>query len=306
VTRPTPHPQAQAYLDAPTANLLELDLEGSRRESNRVTLENAGPGEEVAEVRDLDAGGVPARLYRPEGVDANALVFLHGGGWVFSDLDCYDSLCRALANRAGTSVVSVDYRLAPEHRFPAAIDDCWTATEWAAGHFDRIAVGGDSAGGNLAAAVALRARDRGLPLAFQLLVYPVLDWGSVEGEGFRTWAARYAGFGGRADYGDYYRDGNRWIWQEYVPDEAQRLVPDASPARASSFAGLAPGLMILAEHDILSAEGEDYARALEAAGVAMPVVTYPGNIHGFFHLLGRFDDAHDAVDRSAAALRAAF
>jgi len=242
------------------------------------------------------------RQYRPAGGERTALVWIHGGAWMMGDLECDDALARELARRAGCAVLSVDYRLAPEHRFPAAIDDAWTATEWAWERFDRLAVGGDSAGGNLAAAVALRARDRGIALALQLLVYPVLDC-AVDTPFFLDFRSRYAAFAGLPDFGARCLEGIRYIWEVYVPDPARRLRPDASPMRTASLRGAAPAMVITAEHDILRRQAEDYARRLEGDGVPAQLRNYEGQLHGFVHLLGVMDDARDAVDASAAALR---
>jgi acetyl esterase len=224
---------------------------------------------------------------------------------MLGDLVCFDALYRALANRSQCAVLAVDYRLAPEHRYPAAIDDAWAATVWASQRFECVAVGGDSAGGNLAAAVALRARENGITLVLQLLVYPVLEYavGTPSYEAFRT---RYSNFAGQEDFGASSRDGIRFIWDLYVPDPFRRQDQDAAPLRATSFAGLAPALIIEAEHDILRGEGEEYERRLRGAGVAVTSHCYEGQIHGFFHMLGIMTDALDAIDKAADGLRRAF
>jgi acetyl esterase len=265
----------------------------------------SGRPEPVAEVRDMHAGGVPARLYRPAGGESDVLVWLHGGAWMTGDPDCCDAAVRALANRAGCAVLSVDYRLAPEHRYPAAVEDCWAAAGWAARNFDFVAVGGDSAGGNLSAAVALRARDDGISLALQLLVYPVLDY-RPDSPFYQEFRDRYRGFAGIGEFGKDIQENIRHIWEVYIPDPARRGERDASPLRAESFSGLAPAMVITAEHDILRGEGQDYARRLQAAGVPTEIFSYTGQVHGFFHLLAMTQDARDAVERSGAALRRAF
>jgi len=298
--------QARALLDSAWSLPRTDDVEERRRNARRWALEGSGEPEPVASVEALDVAGVPARLYRPTGSERDVLVWLHGGGWTLLDLDCYDAVVRALANRAGCAVLSVDYRLAPEHRYPAAIDDAWAATEWAAGPFERLAVGGDSVGGNLAAAVALRARDRGVPLALQLLVYPVLDYAAVDASFYEDYERRYAHFADKRRFGAESRTLIRKIWETYVPEPAKRDEPDASPAQATSLAGLAPALVVTAEHDILRGEDEDYARRLEAEGVEVALVTYERQVHGFFPMLGVTDDARDAVRRAAAALRRGF
>jgi len=260
----------------------------------------------VASVEEVNAGGVSARLYRPVGGELNVFIWLHGGAWMMGDVECYDAVARALANRAGCAVLSVDYRLAPEHRYPVPVDDCWVATEWAASQFDLVAVGGDSAGGNLGAAVALRARDRGLALALQLLVYPVLDYAAVDSPFYNDFRERYEEFAGATGIGAQHQEMIRYIWTIYVPDMSQRGQQDASPLQAASVAGVAPAVIITAEHDILRGEAGDYARRLQDEGVAVELHEYPGQVHGFFHLLGVMDDARDAVNKASEAIRRAF
>jgi acetyl esterase len=304
--RPTPNAEAQAYLDSLPQEPDSLgDLAAARRQMRERSLADSGPPEPVAEVEDIDAGGVPARLYQPVGGERDVLVWLHGGGWVLGDLDCHDAVSRALANRAGCAVLSVEYRLAPEYPFPAALEDCWAATTWATRRFRQLAIGGESAGGNLAAAVALRARDRSLRLALQLLVCPVLDYRRVDGAAYREWGQRYRGFAGRETFGVEFTEGMRWIWEQYVPDVAQRATPEASPLQAPSLAGVAPALIITAEHDLLHEEDLAYARRLEQEGVPVTLRTFEGQIHGFFQLLGAMNDARQAVHEAAAAVRAA-
>jgi acetyl esterase len=283
----------------------QRDIRDVRREMREDLLAGSGEPEPLAAVCDIEADGVRARLYRPVGGESSVLVWLHGGAFMMGDLDSCDVVIRALASRAGCAVLSVDYRLAPEHRFPAAIDDAWRAIQWASRRFGCVAVGGDSAGGNLAAAAALRARDLGPDLALQLLVYPVVT-SATDTPFYAAFPEVYADFCGRQGFGSISLSNIRHMWEVYVPDPGQRLLQDASPLRAASFAGLAPAVIVLAEHDILRADGEEYARRLEAAGVAVEVHLYKGQIHGFFSLLGKMDDAHDAVDRSAKALMAAF
>jgi acetyl esterase/lipase len=256
-------------------------------------------------VEDLDAGGVPSRLYRPAGGERDVLVYFHGGGFMVQDLDTFDTTMRRLANEAGCAVLNVDYRLAPEHPYPAAVEDCWAATQWAAEQFERVAVGGDSAGGNLAAVVALRARDAGLPLALQLLVYPVVD-AVGEIRLASDWHERYRDFGGIEGYGAGTRQGGSAAFAAYIPSASRMVERDASPLRADSFAGVAPALIITAEHDLLTEEAEEYGRRLRAAGVPAEVVEYEGQIHGFFQMLGLMEDAGTAVARAGEALRQVF
>jgi acetyl esterase len=265
------------------------------------------PGEEVAEVRDLVApspdGDIPVRVYRPAGDGPLPLVvFFHGGGWVIGGIDSHDGLCRQLANGAGVVVVSVDYRLAPEHTFPAAADDAYAATVWAVEHAaalgadgSRVAVAGDSAGGNLAAVVALMARDRGAPaLRFQLLVYPVVDFVRDLPSMQRNAVGYYLT-----------REGMAWFDDLYTPNAADRSNPYAAPLRAGSHAGLPPALVITAEFDPLADEGAAYVDALSASGVPATLSHYEGVFHGFFSMSLAVAKGKAAVDEASAALRGA-
>jgi acetyl esterase len=204
-----------------------------------------------------------------------ALVYFHGGGWVLGSVITAHGVCAALAHESRYTVVSVDYRLAPEHPFPAAVEDAWAATTWVHKHGAELgapgplAVGGDSAGGNLAAVMALRARDRGLPLAFQLLVYPVMD-ADLDTTSYPENAQGYW----------LTRAGMAWFWDQYLPD-GDRFHPDASPLRAEDVSGTPPALVITAEYDPLRDEGEAYARRLEEAGVPVTLSRYDGLIHAF-------------------------
>jgi acetyl esterase len=265
-----------------------------------------GPPAPVAAVADRrvpgPAGELPVRVYTPEGEPPFPIVvFFHGGGWVVGTLDTYDPLCRALAAATPAVVVSVDYRLAPEHRWPAAVEDAYAATEWASrnaaalgGVQHRLAVAGDSAGGNLAAVVALGARDRGGPaIGFQLLVYPVLD---AAGD-TASWR----------EYADGYHltaDGMRWYWDHYL-GRAGGAAPDASPLRAAFVGGLPPALVIGAEYDILRDEGEAYAARLAEAGVDASASRHAGVVHGFVRWRAVTGAAEDALQEAAAALRSA-
>jgi acetyl esterase len=258
----------------------------------------------VAEVRDLSAGGVPARLVRPHGGSGPLplLVYLHGGGWVIGDLETHDVLCRCLAAAAGCAVLAVDYRLAPEHRFPAALDDSVAALRWARANASalgadpgRIAVGGDSAGGNLAAAACLVLRDAGEPQpALQLLIYPATDQRAVapshtvNGQGYLLTRDSIAYYRGH-----YLGDGDRSDWR-------------ASPLLAASHAGLAPAFVLTAGFDPLRDEGRQYADALSAAGTRCEYVCFERQIHGFITMGRVIAEANTAVDLCAAALRRAF
>jgi len=305
--QPFVHPQARAFIESipdqgPTA---PRDIREVRREAREIIRAAAGKPEPMKIVDEVDAGGVRARLYRPAGGETSVLVWLHGGAFTTGDLDSCDVVARAFAKRTQAAVVSVDYRLAPENRFPAAIDDAWRATVWASTRFDKIAVGGDSAGGNLAAAVALRARDFNLVLAMQVLVYPVLSSDTTSSY-YETFPQRYANFCGRREFGATSLANIRNMWDTYIPDPTQRLLQDASPLRSASLVGLAPVLMIVAEHDILREDGEEYIRRLEMSGVPVEVHRYEGQLHGFISFPAKLDAGRDAVDKSAAALRIVF
>jgi acetyl esterase len=249
------------------------------------TLVPAGP--DVARVEDLEVplpGGppLPVRVYVPDGAVRGVIVYFHGGGWVLGDLDGYDPLMRALANGTGFTVASVDYRLAPEHRYPTAVDDCTAAFAWIADNRAQLGadglplvVAGDSAGGNLAAVVARRARDTSGPqAAMQVLVYPVTD------SDFETPCYTHADNQQFLD-----RDSMVWFWGHYAPDASRRGEPDASPLRAADLSGLPPALVITAEYDPLRDEGEAYAARLEEAGVPTTLIRHDGQMHGFFSVL---------------------
>jgi acetyl esterase len=266
------------------------------------------PDEPVARVENLAIPGphgeISARLYAPE-VSPNqpAVVYFHGGGWVIGSVETHDYLCRLIANGAKCTVLSVDYHLAPEHKFPTAADDAYAATTWASRHASelgidpsRIAVAGDSAGGNLAAVVALMARDLGGPaILHQALIYPVIDFN------FKTTSYR--------DNAEGYllsTKSMRWFWAHYLASEADGANPYASPLRAESLAGLPPALIVSAEYDPLRDEDKAYAERLRAAGVDVTYAQYEGQVHGFFQMYLLFDDAKAAMAQVCGALRGAF
>ncbi|HNM85009.1 MAG TPA: alpha/beta hydrolase [Mycobacterium sp.] len=249
--------------------------------------------EPVADVRNDTVDGVPVRIYRPEGSDLPVLVYAHGGGFVFCDLDTHDGLCRALANLVPAVVVSVDYRLAPEHRWPTAAEDVYTVARWAARDGGRVLISGDSAGGNLAAVTALMARDRGGPdLAGQVLLYPMIA------ADFDTESHRLFGRG-------YYNPtpALQWYWDQYVPAADDRTHPYASPLRAD-LRGLPPAVVVAAGCDPLRDEGLAYADALERTGVPTTVLPYDGGIHGFMTMpmLDLAQRARTEVSRAVAQL----
>ena len=303
---PVPHEQVLAYLrTVPSTADSSSDIQVLRARTRAEALAVRGDLEPVASIQTLDVGGMPARLYRPNGDESDVLIWIHGGGWIHGDLDCYEGVARALANRSNCAVLAIDYRLAPEHPFPAGFEDAWTAVEWANANFAKVAVAGDSSGGNLAAAVALRARDRGIDLALQLLVYPVLD-NTAATAYKRLFRERYSNFAGHADFGVIADERINHLWDLYVPDIADRDTAFASPLRADSFRGVAPAVIITAEHDILRGEVDEYARRLRADGVPVEAYEYVGQIHGFFQMLGVMADAEDAIDKAAAGMRRAF
>jgi acetyl esterase len=250
------------------------------------------------------AGEIGVRVYTPEGKGPfPALMFFHGGGWVVGDLDTHDPLCRALTNGARCVTVAVDYRLAPEHKFPAAADDCYAASQWVARNASEIgvnpahlALGGDSAGGNLAAAVSLMARDhKDLHVGYQLLMYPALD-ASLQTKSMADFAEGYLLT--RADM--------VWFWGHYLRADADRSNPYACPAAAKDLSGLPPAMVITAEFDPLGDEGEAYARRLQEAHVRVALKRYEGVTHGFMSMATIVDQGRKAIDDAASHLRAAF
>ena len=264
-------------------------------------------GPEVAKVEQRTIPGpgseIPVRIYTPAGPGPfPILAWFHGGGWVIGDLDSADPTARHLAVGAGCVVVSVDYRLAPETKFPGAADDCYAATQWAVQHAaqlngdpGRIAVGGDSAGGNLAAAVTLMARDRGGPsLAFQLLVYPVTHC-SYMTNSYQSFAEGYM----------LTRASMQWYWDHYLKDVADANNPYAAPLLASDLSGLPPALVLTAECDPLCDEGAAYAQRLKEAGVHTTYSCYDGMIHGFFGMPAVLDKGKLAIAEASAALQQA-
>ena len=304
-------PQARMLLDqmnsmgTPPLHTMSVPEARQLMESMNVLI---GAGEEVQHVADRElpgpAGPIPARLYRPAGHGPlPLLVYFHGGGWVLGGLASHDNVCRSLANGTGCAVLAIDYRLAPEHRFPAAVDDCYAATVWAAANAaalgcdpKRIAVGGDSAGGNLATVISQIARDRGIPaLRFQLLVYPATD-AAYDTASYRENATGYF-----LELEDMH-----WFYNHYLDSVADGSDPRASPLRARDLGGLPPALVITAEFDPLRDEGEAYAGRLREAGVPVTLHRYDGMIHGFFSMGPLLDQGKQAVAEAVAALRAVF
>ncbi len=278
------------------------------RKINAVFVAASHPPEPVAQVEPRTipgpGGEIPLWIYTPFGAGPfPLLVYFHGGGWVVGDLPMVDSICRTLANAAGCVVVSVDYRLAPEHKFPAGLEDAYTATKWVAenaallnGDRRLIAVAGESAGGNLAAGVTLMARDRGeFALIYQLLIYPATQYQS-----------HTASF---HQYGENYfltADSINWFWHHYLPSPTEGKNPYASPLLAENLANLPPGLIVTAEFDPLRDEGEIYGDRLREAGVEIKTIRYDGTIHGFINFAKFLPLGQTALKEIGAILQTAF
>jgi acetyl esterase len=275
--------------------LPDMPLEAARRVNDEEAAVMFGPVEPVEAASDDRiagaAGEIRIRIYRPVKEERlPALVYFHGGGWVVGSLDSHDGVARHLSRFGGCIVVSVDYRLAPEHPFPAAVEDAWAATLWVQEHAAnfggdgrRMAVGGDSAGGNLAAVVARHARDRGLDLALQLLIYPVVDCDLTAGDAE-----------------------GRWWLRRYLRSDADALDLDASPLRAADLRGLAPAFVLSCGLDPLQAQAEAYVRRLGESGIRADHTSYPGLIHGAYRMPGVLPGARRMLEDSAAALASAF
>jgi acetyl esterase len=297
------HPQAVSLLeliagigDPPIVECTPAEARAIRAARQRP------PGDDVHVLRDVDAGGVAARLYRPnDRDDLGLLVYLHGGGWVIGDLDSHDNVCRNLANGSGHAVLSIDYRLAPEHPFPAGLEDAVAATRWAHANAstlgcraDRIAIGGDSAGGNIAAVVAQLAP---VPLVFQLLIYPVTD--CTQGQPSYTENAN----------GPFLtKSGMSWFIDHYLSGGSGTPAdPRVSPLFASdaALAATPPALVVTAEYDPLRDEGDAYAARLAALGVPTSHVRFGGMFHGFVSLAEFLDGGKGATALAAAAVKAA-
>lgn len=301
-------PEYQAMLDAlaaePGPTFAEMGPDGGREAYRLMRPLNAELA--VGEVREGSAPGpagtIPLRIYTPEGPGPfPVLVFFHGGGWVIGDLDTADAACRDLCRTSGCVVVSVAYRLAPEHPYPAAVDDAYAATRWVADNLQefkgngRLAVAGESAGGNLAAVVCLRARDLEAPrIDFQLLAYPVVDC-DLTRESYQRLADGYL----------LTTETMQYFWDLYCPDPDQRLRADASPLRAASLAGLPPALVVVGEYDPLVDEGRAYAAALEAAGSAAELMVCEGLIHDFFATAALFQASRPPFEAACRRLSAA-
>jgi acetyl esterase len=284
-----PQLYTQTLAEARAADLASIQAAGG-------SLEHVHHVEDVV----MEESGLPLRIYRPdlEG-PLPTLVYFFGGGWTLGSIDTADGICRQLANAVPCQVITVGYRLAPENPFPAAVNDCHQATQWIAAHAselqvdtNRIVVGGDSAGGNLAAATTLLARESGPALAAQLLIYPNTLYGSDT-------ASMRAG----DDPFLFNRTSVGWYWDHYLTDPADGRNPLASPLLAESHAGLPPALVITAEYDPLRDEGEFYAEKLYAAGVPTQLSRYDGMVHGFFAMSGVLDGGRKAIAEAAEFLQ---
>lgn len=298
------HPQAQTYLAqiALTSRPAwhETPLAESRQTFASLTV-IFGEGPEMHSVEDLSTDdGIPIRIYHPtDARDQPVVMYFHGGGFVIGDLETHDSTCKRIAAASGYPVVAVDYRLAPEHKYPAALDDCLAATQWVADHgaerhmdTQRILVAGDSAGGNLAAAVTMRVRDeqRSISIVGQVLIYPVIE-PNFYTESYQAFAV---------DHG-LTLETMQWFWKQYL------YGTEADPQYAMlhcELNGLPPAHVVTAEYDVLRDEGEAYAASLQSAGVATTVKRYDGMLHGFVHSAGVFDDGKRAAHDIAAVMHA--
>ncbi len=299
------HPQVRAMLDqmeeSGLPQLNELPPVDARAQAKLLT-ELVGPGPEVAELSEFSiptsGGEIPARRYVPADA-AGVILWIHGGGWVICDLDTHDAMCRLLANESGCEVVAIDYRLAPEHPFPAPLEDCWDALRWVAEHAgdEPVIIAGDSAGGNLSAVCALRARDRGGPeLALQVLVYPATS-GDLTTQSCAKYGTGPDTFLTVADM--------EWFWAHYVGDAGDDSSPEFRPLRAQDHAGLPPTIVVTAEYDPLRDDGFAYAEALRAAGVPVTHHHYDDVVHAFFSLVNLLDRGNEAVAQVGADIRAA-
>ena len=301
-------PQLQELLDQ-AADPNAKPIEEIRRQFNEeiAAIDKPGPEMKGTEDRAVDVGGaeVQVRWYipstLPEAKGNPILLFFHGGGWIQGNIETHDSMCRVLAHDGRSLVCSVDYRLAPENKFPVPLDDSYAATKWAhqnaatfGGDADKLAVGGDSAGGNLAAAISLKARDEGsMSIAYQLLLYPVTDLAS-DTESKRRFSK------------GYWLDTLAFLIESYVAKQEDKTNPLASPLRAESFSGLPPSHIVTAGHDPLRDEGKEYATRLQEAGVAAKYECYESMIHGFVSIRSIVDEGERALQACATSLREAF
>jgi acetyl esterase len=305
--------QIAAQGGKPIEQMTPAEARAERARTAKAREAMAAPFQEMARVEDRTipgpGGPIPVRIYWP-GAQAGdpsgrlpVLIYFHGGGWVLGEIESVDRTCRVLANSGRSVIVNVGYRLAPEHKFPAAAEDAYAVANYVASHAlefsgdaGRIAVGGESAGGNLAAVACLMARDRGGPaIAFQLLIYPVTDYDD-DRPSLHQYAENHL----------LTRAAMRYFWDQYVSSPEEGRYPYASPLKASSLEGLPPAMVITADCDPIRDQGEAYAQRLEQSGVPVRVKRYEGAIHLFFQMSGVLDSGRQALADVGAALRAAF
>ena len=297
------HPQARAVLDQgealglPKLNELPPD---QAREQARGLIDFVGAGPELSSVQDIkiptSSGEIGGRRYTPEDA-AGTVMWIHGGGWVICDLDTHDTMCRLLAKESGCEVIAVDYRLAPEHPFPASIEDCWDALQWVATQANGrpLILGGDSAGGNMTAVCTLRARERGGPeLALQVLVYPAV------GNDLTTESAQLYGSGPDTFLTT---DEMEWFWNHYAGNEPDDTIPDLVPLNAEDHSGLPPAVVVTAEYDPLRDDGLAYVKVLDQAGVSVTHHHYDDVFHAFFTLPNLIERGNEAIAKVGADIR---
>jgi acetyl esterase len=300
-------PEIKAFLaagaDAGLPQVWEAPLDVIRRNTH-ARIKNSGPAEPVHQIINRFIPGktadLPIRIYRPtENPNAPAIVFFHGGGWVLSTLDIFDSSLSRLANQSGATIISVFYQKAPEHPFPIPFDDCYESLMWVLSNAEelkidptKVGVMGDSAGGNLASAVALKARDNGVKLALQVLIYPCNER-NFETQSYFDYATGYL----------LTTQGMKWFWEQYVQNPADNTNPYAAPMHAKSFKELAPAIIITAQYDPLLADSEKYAKLLQSDGVPVVYKQFDGMIHGFFVMMAITKVAAESIDFIAQEIK---
>lgn len=301
------NPKIQAFLKEVNAHPIPFESVSPGQFRNQARMQDDGPKQEVAAVEDsqikLDERTLPIRIYRSKNKVQPTLVFYHGGGWVVGSIDSHDAICREIANLADCTVISVDYRLAPEHKFPAAVEDAYDSFQWISANAEalgiepnKIAIGGDSAGGNLATVVCLLAEERqGQKPVFQLLLYPSTGYIGDEPASLRENAEGYL----------LTKRLMNWFRGHYYRTEADRLNPYASPVHSELLHTLPPAAILTAEYDPLRDEAKAYAEQIKREGVDVFVKNYEGLIHGFAGFTAEVEEAYQAVAEGAAQLRQA-